>query len=132
MRYILCLLITLGMYSTAFAQNDALAKQYYEKGEYKKAIVAFEKLYKQSPRKVNYFIAMVNSYQQMEDFESAEKLLLEAIQKPKSNPLLLVETGFNYDLKQDSLNAKKYYETAIQYTESKTRIQTSTLSQSKL
>ncbi|WP_298419255.1 tetratricopeptide repeat protein [uncultured Kordia sp.] len=119
MRYILCLLISLGMYSTAFAQNDALARQYYEKGEYKKAIVAFEKLYKQSPRKINYFIAVVNSYQQMEDFDSAEKLLLEAIQKPKSNPILLVETGFNYDLKRDSLSAKKYYETAVQYTESK-------------
>lgn len=119
MRYILCLLISLGMYSTTFAQSDALAKQYYEKGEYKKAIVAFEKLYKQSPRKVNYFIAMVNSYQQMEDFNTAEKILLEAIQKPKSNPILLVETGFNYDLKQDSLSAKKYYEAAVQFTESK-------------
>ncbi|WP_046758247.1 tetratricopeptide repeat protein [Kordia jejudonensis] len=119
MRYILCLLISLGMYSTTLAQNDALARQYYEKGEYKKAIVAFEKLYKESPRKINYFIGIVNSYQQMEDFDTAEKLLLEAIQKPKASPILFVETGFNYDLKKDSINAKKYYQKGIEYTESK-------------
>lgn len=119
MRYVLFLIFSLTMYGTTFGQSDALAKQYYEKGEYKKAIVAFEKLYKKSPRKVNYFIAMISSYQQLEDFETAQKLLLEAIEVPKSSPILLVETGFNYDLKRDSINANKYYEKAAQYTEAK-------------
>jgi tetratricopeptide (TPR) repeat protein len=119
MRTILFLIFSLAMYGTTSAQSDALAQQYYEKGEYKKAIIAFEKLYKQSPRKVNYFIAMIASYQQLEDFETPEKLLLEAIDVPKSNPMLLVETGFNYDLKKDSINAKKYYEKAVQFTEAK-------------
>lgn len=119
MRYILFIIFSLAMCAQTVAQNDALARQYYEKGEYKKAVIAFEKLYKQSPRKVNYFIAMVNSHQQMEDFETAEKLLLDAIQKPSSNPILLVETGFNYDLKRDSLNAKKYYDKALKFTENK-------------
>ncbi|QHI38022.1 hypothetical protein IMCC3317_34050 [Kordia antarctica] len=119
MRYILFLIISLAMYGTTFAQTDALAQQYYEKGEYKKAIVAFEKLYKNSPRKVNYFIAMIASYQQLEDFETPQKLLLEAIEVPKSNPILLVETGFNYELKKDSVNAKKYYEKAVAFTKEK-------------
>ena len=119
MRYVLFLIFSLALCTQAFAQSDALAQQYYEKGEYKKAIVAYEKLYKKSPRKVNYFIAMIASYQQLEDFETPEKLLLEAIELPKSNPILLVETGFNYDLKKDSINAKKYYEKAVQFTEAK-------------
>ncbi len=117
MRYVLFLIFSLAMCTQTFAQSDALAQQYYEKGEYKKAIVAFEKLYKNSPRKVNYFIAMISSYQQLEDFETAEKLLLASIEVPKSSPILLVETGFNYDLKLDTINAKKYYEKAVQFSE---------------
>jgi len=120
MRTILFFIISLAIYGHTYAQSDALAQQYYEKGEYKKAIVAFEKLYKESPRKINYFISMINSYQQLEDFETAEKLLLEAIKVRNANPILLVEVGFNYDLKLDTINAKKYYEKAVQFTEADT------------
>lgn len=116
MRYIFLIIFSVAMCTQTWAQSDALARQYYEKGEFKKAIVTFEKLYKRSPRKVNYFIGMINSYQQLEDFDSAEKLLLNAITKPKLNPILLVETGFNYDLKKDSVNAQLFYEKAVQYT----------------
>lgn len=116
MRYIFLIIFSLTMCTQTWSQSDALARQYYEKGEFKKAIVAFEKLYKRSPRKVNYFIGMINSYQQLEDFDAAEKFLLEEITKPKSNPILLVETGFNYDLKKDSINANIFYERAVQYT----------------
>ena len=65
---------------------------------------------------------MINSYQQLEDFDTAEKLLLEEIEKPKSkrlNPILLVEAGFNFDLKRDSINANTYYEKAVAYTQQK-------------
>ena len=75
MRYIFLIIFSLTVCTQTWSQSDALARQYYEKGEFKKAIVAFEKLYKRSPRKVNYFIGMINSYQQLEDFETAEKLL---------------------------------------------------------
>ena len=119
MRFLLSVLCSLVMCSQMWAQNEALAQQYYEKGEYKKAVVAYEKLYKQSPRKVNYFIGMINSHQQLEDFETAEKLLLESLQQPKFNPILLVETGSNYDLKKDSINANSYYEKAVSYTQQK-------------
>ncbi|MEM6721876.1 MAG: tetratricopeptide repeat protein [Bacteroidota bacterium] len=119
MRFLLSILFTIAMCFQLSAQNEALARQYYEKGEYKKAVVAFEKLYKRSPRKINYFIGMINSYQQMEDFDTAEKLLLESLEAPKLNPILYVETGFNYELKRDSINANKYYEKAAVYTEQK-------------
>jgi len=122
MRILLFIIFSLAMCTQTLAQSDALAQQYYEKGEYKKAIVAFEKLYNKSPRKINFFIGMINSYQQLEDFDTAEKLLLEEIEKPKSkrlNPILLVEAGFNYDLKRDSINANTYYEKAVAYTQQK-------------
>ena len=122
MRTLLFIIFSLAMCTQTLAQNDALAQQYYEKGEYKKAVIAFEKLYKKSPRKINYFIGMINSHQQMEDFDTAEKLLLEEIETPKLkrlNPILLVEVGFNYDLKRDSINANTYYEKAVVYTEQK-------------
>ncbi|AXG69381.1 tetratricopeptide repeat protein [Kordia sp. SMS9] len=122
MRIFLFLIFSMAMCTQTWAQNDALAQQYYEKGEYKKAIVAFEKLYKSAPRKINYFIGMINSYQQLEDFETAEKLLLAEIENPtlkRLNPILYVETGFNYDLKRDSIIANSYYEKAVAYTQQK-------------
>ena len=56
MRILLFIIFSLAMCTQTLAQSDALAQQYYEKGEYKKAIVAFEKLYNKSPRKINFFI----------------------------------------------------------------------------
>ncbi|MEM6685647.1 MAG: tetratricopeptide repeat protein [Bacteroidota bacterium] len=119
MRIFLFIIFSLAMCTQTIAQSDALARQYYEKGEYKKAIVAFEKLYKRTPRKINYFIGMINSYQQLEDFDAAEKLLLESLKAPRLNPILYVETGFNYDLKRDSINANIYYEKAVSYVQQK-------------
>ncbi|PTX59240.1 tetratricopeptide repeat protein [Kordia periserrulae] len=119
MRFLISFLFCACLCSQTWAQSEALAQQYYEKGEYKKAMVAYEKLYKQSPRKINYFIGLVNSHQQLEDFDTAETLLLTAIEQPKFNPILLVETGFNYDLKKDSITANTYYEKAVTYSEQK-------------
>ena len=117
MRYILVVIFSLFLCAKSVGQNEALARQYYDKGEYKKAIIAYEQLYKRAPRKINFFIAMVNSHQQLEDFETAEALLLKQLEKPNFNPILLVETGFNYDLKRDTITAKKYYENAVAYTQ---------------
>jgi len=119
MRFLLVIIFSFAMSFQALAQSDALARQYYEKGEYKKAIVAFEKLYQRTPRKITYFIGMINSYQQLEDFDTAEKLLLASLEKPKLNPILYVETGFNYDLKRDTINANTYYKKAVAYTKQK-------------
>ena len=119
MRFLISFLLCVCLYSQTWAQNEALAQQYYEKGEYKKAVVAYEKLYKRAPRKINYFIGLVNSHQQLEDFDTAETLLLTAIEQPRFNPILLVETGFNYDLKKDSITANTYYEKAVTYSEQK-------------
>ncbi|KAB8154406.1 tetratricopeptide repeat protein [Kordia sp. TARA_039_SRF] len=119
MRFLISFLFCVFLCSQTWAQNEALAQQYYEKGEYKKAVVAYEKLYKRAPRKINYFIGLVNSHQQLEDFDTAETLLLTAIEQPRFNPILLVETGFNYDLKKDSITANTYYEKAVTYSEQK-------------
>ena len=43
-----------------FSQNEQIAKDFFEKGDYQKALASYEKLYK-SQRRLNYFIKIVFS-----------------------------------------------------------------------
>lgn len=119
MRYTLFLLLFFTMLLSSHAQDDILAQQYFDDGEYQKALIAYDKLYKESPRRIDFFVKSIACHQQLENFKTAEGLLIKALEKPKYSPILLVETGFNYDLQQDSINAKKYYDLAVKKVEEK-------------
>ena len=111
MRYILIILFLTG--ANAYAQNDDLfAKDYFENGEYEKALIEYQKLYEQSPNNINYITQIVSSYQQLEHYDEAEKFLLNLIEKV-NYAAFLVELGYNYQLKNDLDIAKDYYAKAL-------------------
>jgi tetratricopeptide (TPR) repeat protein len=113
MRKIVFLLVILSV-ALVQAQNEALAKNYLQQGQYEKAISIYKNLYKQNPYQVRYLTAMVEGYQQLEDFDTAQKLLKEKLAQPKANPQLYVDLGYNYALqKKDSL-ATLNYELALE------------------
>ena len=58
--------------TTVNAQNDLLAKNYFEQGEYEKAITLYTKLYKKN-KNFNFFKAIVASHQQLEEFKEVIK-----------------------------------------------------------
>lgn len=95
-----------------FGQNEQLAMNYFDKGEFEKAIISFDDLLKNQPGNSFYFQKIVESYQQLQQYDNAEKRIQERFEKFKQ-PSLLVELGYNYQLRKDAAKAKKYYEQSI-------------------
>ena len=95
-----------------FAQNDQLAYNYFEKGEFEKAISIYQDLLKAQPNNSFYIQKIAASYQQLSQYDKAGALLLERYEKTKL-PFLLVEIGYNYQLQKDQGKADKYYNQAI-------------------
>ena len=95
-----------------FAQNDQLAYNYFEKGEFEKAISIYQDLLKAQPNNSFYIQKIAASYQQLSQYDKAGALLLERYEKTKL-PFLLVEIGYNYQLQKDQGKADKYYKQAI-------------------
>lgn len=115
----ICFLLLLLMSANLFAQNDLLAKNYYEQGNFEKALAIYNKLYKKNPGRVDYAIAIITSYQQLERFPEAEALLKERLESRNINPQFIVELGYNFSLqKQDSI-ASTYYKEAITFLDEK-------------
>ena len=98
---------------TAFAQDDFLAKRYFEDGDFEKAVVFYEKLVEKEPRRTDFTESLVACYQQLERYVDAEQLLLLQIEKGRPNPIFLVELGYNYTLQQMPDKANTYYDQAI-------------------
>jgi len=94
------------------AQNNLLAKNYFEQGEYEKALRLYTKLYKKNKNFI-YFKAIVASYQQLEDYKEAEKLLKDRLNNKRIIPQLYVELGYNYSLQENDSLATINYDKAI-------------------
>ncbi|MAX70485.1 MAG: hypothetical protein CMC76_05190 [Flavobacteriaceae bacterium] len=111
---ILILSILFGLH-LGFAQNsEVLADNYFKRGEFKKALIIYEELNKEKPYSYNYIFKLVKTHQQLEQYDEAEHILVQRLEK-RRNPTIVIELGYNYQLK-DSLDlANKYYEEAISY-----------------
>ncbi|MBT3919553.1 MAG: tetratricopeptide repeat protein [Flavobacteriaceae bacterium] len=93
------------------AQNNLLAENYFEQGEYEKALTLYTQLYKKN-KYFNYFKAIVASHQQLEEYKEAEKLLKGRL-NIKIIPQLYVELGYNYSLQENDSLATINYNKAI-------------------
>ena len=107
------LILILFVSQIAFGQEDFLAKQYFNDGEYEKAVVFYEKLVKQHPRRSDYFEGLVACYQQLEEYQKAEDFLLKKISQGNPYPTIFIELGYNYRLQEQPDLATQYYERAL-------------------
>ena len=94
------------------AQSEQLAQNYMDRGEFEKAQIAYEELLKSQPNNFNYFEQIVICYQQLQQFEKANKALEDRLDKFKQGNLL-VDLGYNFQLQKNSDKAKKYYDQAL-------------------
>jgi tetratricopeptide (TPR) repeat protein len=102
-----------------FSQNsEVLADSYYKKGEFKKALIIYKNLSKEKPYSYKYIYKLVDTHQQLEQFDEAENILLKRLEK-RRNPTLLVELGYNFQLKDSLDRAKTLYDEAITYIDQK-------------
>lgn len=94
------------------AQNEQLANNYFDRGEFEKALVSYEELLKSNIGHSNYFQRVVECHQQLQHYDKAQKLLEERLDKFRQNNLL-VEIGYNYQLQKNQEKAIKFYDQAI-------------------
>jgi tetratricopeptide (TPR) repeat protein len=108
----LLLHITLFFSLFGYSQNEQLAQYYYDKGDFEKAKISYEELLTSLPQNYQYFIRTIDCYQQLKQFEMAEKAIQTRLEKYKQSSLL-VELGYNFKLQQQEEKAKKYFEQAL-------------------
>ena len=107
------LYITLLFSLFAAGQNEQLAQYYYDKGDFEKAKISYEELLENVPQNMQYFLRTVDCYQQLQQFDIAEKAIQNRFTKYNQGSLL-VELGYNYQLQKNDVKAKSYYDQAIE------------------
>jgi tetratricopeptide (TPR) repeat protein len=97
---------------SVFAQNEQLATNYFDKGDFEKALVSYEVLFNKQPGNSIYFQRTVECYQQLSQFEKAKQLIQQRLDKYKQ-PHLFIELGYNFQLQKDDKNAVRNYDNAV-------------------
>lgn len=110
MKKILFLLLFLCQFIQG--QNEQLAQNYFDRGEFEKALISYQELLKAQIGNSNYFEKVVECYQQLLQFDKAEAALNERYAKFKQGTIL-VQLGYNHQLQKDAEKARKYYNEAI-------------------
>lgn len=110
-RIALYLLLLLPVLS--FAQNEQLAQNYFDKGDFEKALISYQELLTAQPANGYYFQRYVESLQQMQQYDKAAKAIQERYDKYRQGNLL-VELGYNFHLQKDESKAKKNYDLALE------------------
>lgn len=95
-----------------FSQNEQLAQNYFEKGEFEKALVIYQDLEKKQPTNVFVVQRIAACYQQLQKYAEAEALLTDKLEKTE-RPVFYVELGYNYQLQKNTEKAEKNYQKAI-------------------
>lgn len=96
----------------AMAQSEQLAQNYFDRGEFEKAQIAYEELLLAQPSNYNFFQKTVECYQQLQSFDKAESAIQTRYNKYKSSNLL-IELGYNFQLQKNEEKAKKQYQLAL-------------------
>lgn len=94
------------------AQSEQLANNYFDRGDFEKALVSYEGLLKSQEGNYNFFQRIIECYQQLQQFDKAQTQLENRFNKYKQTNLL-VELGYNYQLQKNQEKANKYYNQAI-------------------
>jgi len=97
---------------TLFAQNEQLAYNYFEKGEFEKALATYQDLEKKQPNNTFFIQKIAACMQQLQQYAEAGKFLNDKLSRT-NQPLLYVEIGYNYQLQKDMGRADKNYNLAI-------------------
>lgn len=94
------------------SQNEQLAQNYFDKGEFDKAASLYEEIEKKQPNNFYFTQKLVACFQGLKQFDKAEKLLLNK-KEANNQPIIFVELGYNAQLEKDQSKADLYYKKAL-------------------
>lgn len=108
-------LIFISVFS-ALAQNEKLAEDYFQNGEFEKAENLYKTLYENQPDNFEYFDRLIQCFQEQQKYEEAQKLITSILNKTTwSESYVNVDLAYNYELQGLEEQANTYYEKAIDY-----------------
>ncbi|MBL7925412.1 MAG: tetratricopeptide repeat protein [Bacteroidia bacterium] len=111
-RYIaFCLLLMHQAFAQPAASNYQLAQQYFNTGEYEKALVYFEKNYDFDP--MGTYPDYLKCLEALKAWDKAEKLIKKQIKKTNDAGPLYVDLGGVYAATGDTVKAAEQYDKAI-------------------
>ena len=99
---------------TVCGQDAQLAQQYFRDGEFEKASVLYEKLYKQSNFNDFYFDRYVESLLAMEAFKDCEQVIKKQLRRDPDNVQLYVTYGKLFERQVEDEKASEQYRLAIE------------------
>lgn len=101
--------------TNVFAQpgaDEQLAAQYFQSGEYERAILYYEKLFRKQPT-IFYYEQLYKSYLGLNDLESAQKLVKDQMKRYKDDPRYPVDMGLIFRKMADNPKAEKEFDKAL-------------------
>lgn len=115
--------VLLFMFSFAgFSQNETLAKHYFDRGDFDKALPIYKLLSENNPNNNNYFLGYIATLQQLENFEESKKLLEDKLKATRNHPIYFIELGRNYLIDNKPDEAQTYFKAAITAIDENPRI----------
>ena len=102
----------IGPTQTTPTTDEQMAAQYYEAGEYDKAIVYYQKLYEKSPINI-YYNYYLNCLIFQKDFKNAEKTVKKQGKRNPGELTYHVDLGRVYQAEGDDAKAKKEFEAGV-------------------
>lgn len=121
MRFTLYLLF-FGFGFVSFSQNETLAKNYFDRGDFERALPIYKSLAESNPNNNNIFLAYIATLQQLENFEESQKLLQSRLNATRNHPLFLIEMGRNHLIQNHNEQANTYFQQALQSIDENPRI----------
>ena len=92
--------------------DEQLAAQYFQQGDYERAILYYEKLYKQQPTDY-YYEQLLKSHLGMNDLEAAQKLVKERMRRNDDDPRYPIDMGSVLKLAGQPEKAAKEFDRAL-------------------
>jgi tetratricopeptide (TPR) repeat protein len=100
------------------AQTDYdLAENYFNKGEFEKALILYQKLHTSNPTNSNLVFRIIEIKQELQHFDEVEMFIKSQL-STRNNPQMLVELGYNFQLQNKMEKAKENYKQAIDVAKS--------------
>ena len=116
MKSILSLFISIFCFVASAQVDSSLAKEYFEKGAFEKAVSLYQKLLVNQRTNSYYALKVIECHQQLRQYTAAQKEIEIQI-KRSNNPQYWVELGYNYQLQNQLTKSELYYKKAIQSIE---------------
>ena len=123
MKKILLILFSVCFFAAAdvsaqAGRDEALAKSYFENGEFEKAADLYFGLWEKNAQSHIFYRELVKSYFELNKNDEAQKVIEKQIKKFKDNPIYIIDLGIVLKRKGETENAKRQFEKAIKETRS--------------